>query len=82
MSSRPGLATAIRWLLTPEPAYCAKLRSESGGSTEDSGLNGEVDSWGLGPDSTAVHLGPKLKNQPEDSVLTPLAVEGFVLYAG
>jgi hypothetical protein len=49
---------------------------------EDSGLKGEVDSWDLGPDSTEVHLGPNLKNRPEDSVPTPLAVEGFVQYAG
>jgi len=59
-----------------------KLRSESGGSAEGSGQKGQVDSCGLGSDCTEVHPGPDRENRPEDSVLVPLAVEGFVQYAG
>jgi len=49
---------------------------------EGSGPEGEVDLLDLGLDRTEVHPGPNLKDRPEDSVLTPLAVEGFVQYAG
>ncbi len=49
---------------------------------EGSGPKGEVDFLDLGPDRTEVHPGPDLRNRPEDSVLTPLAAERFVQYAG
>lgn len=49
---------------------------------EDSDPKGEVDFLDLGPDRTEVHAGPDHKNPTEDSVLTALAVEGFVQYAG
>ena len=49
---------------------------------EGSGLKGDVDSCDSDPGRTVVHPGPNRKNQPEDPVLTPLAVEGFVGICG
>ena len=39
-------------------------------------------SWGQIVRNTEVHPGPNLENRPEDSVLMPLAGEGFLQNAG
>ena len=59
-----------------------KLRDESDGSVEDSGPKGEVGFRDLGRSRTEVRRGPDLENRPEDSMLTKLAVEGFMKYPG
>ena len=59
-----------------------KLRCESGGSVEGSDPKGEVVFWDSGPDRIEIHPGRNLKERSEDSMLTPLAAEGFMQYAG